>query len=109
MRVITWNCRNATVKSRVWDYLLELAPDIALLQEVRGIPKHVGSAYAAVQQYPVCKDGVPQRFTTAVLVRGSVGDPISLKSPYAWVNSELQHFAGNLVGVDLKPDHGPRI
>ena len=109
MRVITWNCRNATAKSRVWDYLLELAPDVALLQEVRGLPQHVMNDYAAIQHYPVCKDGVPQRFTTAVLVRGSIGDPIPLTSSFPSVNAELQHFVGNLVGVELKPDRGPRI
>ena len=63
MRVVTWNCRKASAQSRVWDYLLELAPDLALLQEVCGIPQHVKRRYASVQQYPVRKNGSPQQFT----------------------------------------------
>ena len=41
IRVVTWNCRRANYDSGVWEYLLELAPDIALLQEVSGIPEHI--------------------------------------------------------------------
>ncbi len=109
MRVVTWNCRKASARSGVWDYLLELAPDLVLLQEVRGMPKHVESRYAAVQQYPVRKNGSPQQFTTAILVRGSVRNRITLQGPAPWVDGELQRFAGNLVGVELQPDHGPRL
>lgn len=109
MRVVTWNCRKASAQSGVWDYLLELAPDLALLQEVCGMPKHVESRYAVVQQYPVRKNGSPQQFTTAILVRGSVGNRITLQGPAPWVDGELQRFAGNLVSVELQPDHGPRL
>jgi exonuclease III len=109
VRVVTWNCRKASAQSGVWDYLLELAPDLALLQEVCGIPQHVKSRYAFVQQYPVRKNGSPQQFTAAILVRGSVGNRITLQGPAPWVNAELQRFAGNLIGVELQPDRGPRL
>jgi hypothetical protein len=42
-RVISWNCKRALANSRVWDYLLDLDPTIALLQEVGTIPTHVRS------------------------------------------------------------------
>ena len=29
--VVSWNCRRATAGSPLWDYLLELDPDVALL------------------------------------------------------------------------------
>jgi exonuclease III len=109
VRVVTWNCRKASAQSRVWDYLLELAPDLALLQEVCGIPQHIKSRYTAVQQYPVRKNGSPQQFTTAILVRGLVGNRITLQGPAPWVDAELQRFAGNLIGVELQPDGGPRL
>jgi exonuclease III len=109
VRVVTWNCPKASAQSRVWDYPLELAPDLALLQEVCGIPKHVERRYATVQQYPVRKNGTPHQFTTAILVRGSVGNRIPLRGPAPWVDAELQRFAGNLIGVELQPDRGPRL
>jgi endonuclease/exonuclease/phosphatase family metal-dependent hydrolase len=109
MRVVTWNCRKASAQSGVWDYLLELAPDLALLQEVCGIPKHVESRYTAVQHFPVRKNGLLQQFTTTILVRGAFGNRIMLQGPAPWVDDELQRFAGNLVSVELHPDHGPRL
>jgi endonuclease/exonuclease/phosphatase family metal-dependent hydrolase len=109
VRVVTWNCKNASPGSRVWDYLLELAPDLAFLQEVGGIPKSVERRYSLTQRHPVRKSGAPQTFTTAILVRGSVGSPIMLHGPAPWVGSELDRFAGNLVGVELQPDCGPRL
>jgi hypothetical protein len=37
-RVVVWNCRRAAAKSKtVWNYLLQLEPSLALLQEVSGI------------------------------------------------------------------------
>lgn len=109
MRVVTWNCRKASAQSRVWDYLLELSPDLALLQEVCDIPQHVKSRYASVQQYPVRKNGLPQQFTTATLVHGSISNRITLQGPAPWVDGELQRFAGNLISVELYPDRGPRL
>jgi hypothetical protein len=34
-RAITWNCRRAGARSALWDYFMELDPDVALLQEER--------------------------------------------------------------------------
>lgn len=109
MRAVTWNCRNASAKSKVWDYLLELNPDLAFLQEVGSIPKSVENEYSLIQRYPVGKGGAPQRFTSAILVRGALGDEITLHGPAPWVDAELHRFAGNLCGVELQPDRGPRI
>ncbi len=45
MRIVSWNCRNASKTSRLWDYLLELDPDLAILQDFRTIPEHVLQVY----------------------------------------------------------------
>lgn len=41
MRVITWNMRRATEISAAWKILTDLNPDVALLQEVTGIPNNI--------------------------------------------------------------------
>jgi hypothetical protein len=109
VRVVTWSCRGASAKSAVWDYLLELNPDVAFLQYVRGLPKTIESRYSVVQRHPVRQNGAPQRYTNAVLVRGSIGNPIRLQGGAPWVDAELDRFAGNLVGLELQPDCGPSL
>jgi hypothetical protein len=49
-RVLTWNCKGAVAKSGVWDYLLELSPDVALLQEVGAISANVLAEFECHQQ-----------------------------------------------------------
>jgi exonuclease III len=39
MRIVTWNCRRAKANSSLWSYFEELSPDVAVLQEVGGIPQ----------------------------------------------------------------------
>lgn len=109
MRVVTWSCRGASAKSAVWDYLSELDPDVAFLQYVRGLPKTIESRYSVVQRHPVRQNGAPQKYTNAVLVRGSIGNPIRLQGGAPWVDAELDRFAGNLVGLELQPDGGPSL
>ena len=109
MRVISWNCHRASARSKVWDYLIELDPDVALLQEVCGIPQFIEDYYSIIQQPPVRKNGSPQNFMTSVLVRGSFGNRIVLKALEPWVNAELARFSGNLVGIEIQPKHGPSL
>lgn len=109
MRVVTWSCRGASAKSAVWDYLLELDPDVALLQYVRGLPKTIESRYSVDQRHPVRRNGAPQSYTNAVLVRGSIGNPIRLQGGAPWIDAELDRFAGNFVGLELQPNGGPSL
>ena len=44
LTVVSWNCHRATADSHLWDYFLELDPDVALLQEVGGLPPAVRQA-----------------------------------------------------------------
>lgn len=45
LKVVTWNLHNACASSGAWNYLLELDPDIALLQETGAIPPAVTREY----------------------------------------------------------------
>ena len=97
MRIVTWNCHQATATSPAWTYLAKLNPDIALLQEVRGIPEELLAQYQCAQSIPRAPSGGPQKFVTALLVRGQLLDSIELSSSRDWVRAELEYFAGNLV------------
>jgi len=106
---VTWNCRRAAIGSAVWDYLLELVPDVALLQEVVAVPQHVGHQYACLLQRAKGKSGSTQSFGTALLVKGRFGEPLDLPAPATWISAELERFAGNLVACQLLPNRGPAI
>ena len=108
-RIVTWNCHGATSASGVWDYLLEMNPDVALLQEVGDIPEKVRSAYAYQMDRAMKKDGSPQRSSTALLVKGHMSKKLSLPAPAKWMEEELQRFSGNLVALEMLPDKGPPI
>jgi exonuclease III len=99
MRICCWNVRRATSRSAVWELFTDIAPDLALLQEVGGLPKSVADQYQVVMKIAAGKRS-PQRFRTAILVRGAVGTVgtrIRLSSCWDWVNQELQRFEGNLL------------
>lgn len=103
MRIISWNVRRATKKSNLWKYLLGLNPDIALLQEVVSYPKNVELSFGIQFQKAIRKSGKPQRFGTAIFVKGDIIDNIHLSSKYDWVNKELDYFSGNIVSCIVQP------
>ncbi len=72
MRVVTWNMNRAAARRSSWDYLLTLAPDIALLQEFTELPAEVRAHFQVREQRPITKSDKPQRFCNAILVRGSL-------------------------------------
>jgi endonuclease/exonuclease/phosphatase family metal-dependent hydrolase len=95
--------QRGTANSRVWEHLLDLAPDLALLQEVGSFSKRMQSHYTSIfgSIGPITKTGAPQRFNTAILARGTIGDRIKLQSKYPWVNAELDRLAGYFVGAEV--------
>ena len=99
MRICCWNVRRASAQSRVWEYFAELSPDLALLQEVSGIPIFIDAEYQSVM-----RPASGNRFNTAILVRGALGDEIQLTSRWDWVNRELELFRGNLVAHKVSVD-----
>jgi exonuclease III len=106
VRVVSWNCRRAGTGSDVWKYLLELDPDIALLQEVSALPKDILRIYACEKVHAMGKRGTPQRFCTAILVKGQIEGSLHLHASANWIANELAHFSGNLVARQLKLETG---
>jgi Exonuclease III len=100
-RLITWNVRRATAESTAWEYLLGLKPDLALLQEVGGLPPKVLQHFAHRMAPAVTRAGRPQRFSTAILVRGELGPDVPFQAARDWVNTELQRVAGNLLANEV--------
>ena len=101
MRILTWNVRRATAHSPAWDYLRELAPDVALLQEVGALSPHVRDDSSVVLRPAAGKSGKPQGFCTAILARGEVQDVVTFSTQSPWVDRELAAFAGNIVAHRL--------
>lgn len=99
MRVCCWNMRRASVNSPAWALFDEIAPDIALLQEVEGIPITVAAEYKAAM-----REAAKNRFNTTILAKGTIGSPLSLTSAWDWVNRELENFRGNLVAHSVTVD-----
>lgn len=109
MRVVTWNCSRAGRKSTVWNYLMQLNPDVAVLQEVTAIPESVTSRFASKAVLSTNKSGVPQSFGTAILVKGKVESTVPLRSSIDWINSELLRFPGNLLTCDVATGDGRQL
>ena len=86
--------------------LLDMEPDIALLQEVSIFPPTITSSFDAKFESALGATGKPQQFGTAVLVRGKIIDDLQLSSACDWANSEFNVFAGNLVGCTILTEDG---
>jgi exonuclease III len=97
MRIVSWNIRRARQESTTGRYLLELDPDVALLQEVCAIPAFISNVYSVVSRPAATKTGSPSKFSTALLVKSSQIETFYLTSSVEWVNDELRRFSGNLV------------
>tara|TARA_B100000315_G_C14461859_1_gene534087 strand:- start:121 stop:939 length:819 start_codon:yes stop_codon:yes gene_type:complete len=102
MRVITWNLHGANKESRIWDLLLELNPDIILLQEVGSMPNEIMDSFDVLSKVAIKKSGKLQRFSTAVLLKGKIIKEIELKSNHEWVDKELEFFKGNIIACSVE-------
>ena len=107
MKVLSWNVRGAHAGSDgVWVLFRECAPDVALLQESRGLPDDISAAYH-VHAYPaVSRNGGRQSFSTAVLLKGDRGWSVRPFSNDVLLDEGLQTYAGNLVHVRWKDAEG---
>jgi exonuclease III len=110
MRVVTWNLNGAgTSRCGAWEYLLELKPDVALLQEVGSIPADVLAELQCREVHAMSKTGKPQRFKTAVFVKGRLADKVALTGSHPSIDRELDRFRGNLVAFRVQPRCAPPI
>ena len=55
MRVITWNVQGANKSSHVWKLLLDLQPDIILVQEIGNIPGEISKVFEVLTRATVGK------------------------------------------------------
>ena len=102
LRIVSWNCGRANATSGVWDYLLALAPDVAVLQEVSGLPETITSTFAVETAKPITKDGREQRFSTVVLAKGEISNARPLVSRVPWIATQLDRFGGNLTQMTIR-------
>jgi len=108
-RVVAWNCRRASRTSHAWDYLLELDPDVALLQDFGKIPASVSQVYSSTEDAAVIETGRPRRFGTGVLVKGTVDADLPMPAPNEWVTQELEILKGNFVAKAVTLHNGFRL
>jgi exodeoxyribonuclease-3 len=109
MRVMCWNMRRARADSPAWRYLIGCAPDVALLQEVCGLPDTVRQAFAQRAETPVNITGGRQRFQTVLLVKGEIGPAVELRASSARVQAQLDRYRGCLVGNEVTLLDGRRL
>jgi exonuclease III len=91
-RLITWNCRQASLNSSLWDYLIELDPDVAILQDYRTLPQSVLDRYTHVPGKEVVSSGGAVRHFTGFLIKGEARE-LPLDASIDWVNHELAHHS----------------
>jgi exonuclease III len=85
----------------LWRYVGQLAPDLALLQEVMGVPSDLATRYQVVSVEPITTRGTPQRFRTVILSRDReplLGRPATGE---ARIDEELNRFQGHLPLVEV--------
>jgi exonuclease III len=97
MRIVSWNVKRAGADDEVWNVLLQLDPDIALLQEVGKLPEKITSGYSIVEHPYVSKKGKPQNFKTTIVSKGVIEEELNLTSEFEWVNKERKFFSGSIV------------
>lgn len=108
-RVVTWNCRSASRTSGLWDYLLELAPDVAILQDFRVVPEAVLQVYHHARNLRPLPNGRAPRHMTGVLVKDLEVADIELPAPVEWVARELENFREFCTGKFLTLHNGLRL
>ncbi len=97
MKILTWNIHRATKTSAVWKIIADIQPDIALLQEVGGIPEYLTQNHEIRSRNAITLGGNLQKFSTAILIKGTIVGSINLKSNLDWVNREIEYFKGNII------------
>ena len=109
MKIVSWNLNKATTeRTKSWEYLRQLNPDIALLQEVNSIPDFITDIFDHSYQKAINKDRNTQKFGTAILVKGKITNPFLLVSQSKWVNKQLEYYQGIFVARQVILNNGFR-
>lgn len=92
-RIVSWNCRSASLHSPAWDYLLELNPDIAILQDFRRIPERVLETYStASDMTSALEEGRAPRYFAEIFAKGDVSRRLELPASEEWIRRELWEY-----------------
>ena len=113
MRVLTWNMNKAGMHAdKKWKNFLEMKPDVAMLQEVNGVPGCISERYHVEHVKASWLGGGKAKFGTAVLARREtdwkIGSEVTWKSEHDWVNRIQERFPGWLVGRQVENGSGDR-
>ena len=113
MRVLTWNMNKAGMHAdKKWKSFLEMKPDVAMLQEVNGVPGCISERYHVEHVKASWLGGGKAKFGTAVLARREtdwkIGSEVTWKSEHDWVNRIQERFPGWLVGRQVENGSGDR-
>ena len=107
VRVLTWNCRKASLYSPAWDYLLELDPDIAILQDFGTIPSRILDVYATAPDMVSATDtGKAPRYFAEILAKGTVSRRLDLRAPEEWIKRELEAYKDFFTARHIALDPG---
>jgi hypothetical protein len=82
---------------------------MALLQEVGTLPEAFRAGYDIRLAVPRTKAGRSQRFKSALLAKGTIGDAVPLSSSHGWVDEQLAYFSGNILAYEITLDGGRAI
>jgi hypothetical protein len=108
-RVITWNCRRASLYSGLWDYLLEIGPDVALLQDFGAIPERVLKDFRLVHNGTVVETSRAPRLMSGILVKGIKSADIAFPAPTEWVARVLENFKEFFTAQEVTLYNGVRL
>ena len=109
MRIVSWNVQRAVADDDVWNVLLQLDPDIILLQEAIDFSDTFTSKYSTFHKFAVKENGEKQIFGTAIAVKGEILSEISLSSEIGWMDKGIDYFEGNLLGAVIKTKEGEQF
>lgn len=110
MKVLTWNVNRAGAsRDGIWALVRREAPDIALMQELSGLPEWVQDRYHCHRVAPGYFSGHRAPFTTAVLSRWPLETTPFLHSPLDWVNAIQRERDGWLLECQTTPGGGQPI
>lgn len=106
MRVVSWNLRKASANSGAWDLLLELDPDIALIQDARSMPETIRANYSIARDQTAYSPRSKDWSATAILSKGDIGPFRPLPAPTEWMRAALAEWRECFTTRNITLDSG---
>lgn len=110
MKILIWNVNRAGAsRPAAWEVIRREAPDIALLQEVTGLPGWVKERYRSHLVSPRYFGGHHAQFKSAILSKWPIDTTPFLASSLDWVNAVHRERYGWLLEGEVTQDDGRRL